>query len=46
LLYQSDNEFSEIKVADFGVSRFLDEQEMATTAVGTPSYMAPEVCSG
>ena len=46
LLYCSEDEHSDLKVTDFGVGRFLDANEMATTAVGTPSYMAPEVCSG
>jgi calcium/calmodulin-dependent protein kinase I len=46
LLYQSNDEHAGLKVTDFGVGRFLDPNEMASTAVGTPSYMAPEVCSG
>ena len=34
------------KISDFGTSRMvIDEQKQAmTVAVGTPSYMAPEVC--
>jgi len=30
-------------VGDFGVSRFLTEQQMAHTVCGSPRYMAPEV---
>jgi len=46
LLYQSSNEYADIKITDFGVGRFLDGNDLATTAVGTPSYMAPEVIAG
>lgn len=34
------------KLSDFGISKILNEQERAATAVGTPSYMSPEVCKG
>lgn len=34
-----------LKVGDFGISRVLDNTaEAATTVVGTPYYMSPEVC--
>ena len=46
LLYETTDETSDIKVTDFGVGRFLDNNDMASTAVGTPSYMAPEVWKG
>ena len=32
-----------IKVSDFGLARFVDEEKLATTACGTPGYVAPEV---
>uniref|UniRef100_A0A914DU92 Uncharacterized protein n=1 Tax=Acrobeloides nanus TaxID=290746 RepID=A0A914DU92_9BILA len=32
-----------IKVADFGVARFLNSHELAITLCGSPRYMAPEV---
>eukprot|EP01064_Diplonema_japonicum_P013016 TRINITY_DN2038_c0_g1_i1.p1 TRINITY_DN2038_c0_g1~~TRINITY_DN2038_c0_g1_i1.p1 ORF type:complete len:889 (+),score=174.82 TRINITY_DN2038_c0_g1_i1:89-2668(+) len=32
-----------LKVADFGISRSLSRTQCATTMVGTPYYMAPEV---
>lgn len=34
-----------IKVADFGLTRFLDEKKQMTQ-VGTPIWMSPEVCTG
>ena len=32
-----------LKIADFGISRSLSRSQCATTMVGTPFYMAPEV---
>jgi len=32
-----------LKLADFGMAKFLQQEEMATTHCGTPLYMAPEV---
>ena len=32
-----------LKIADFGISRSLSRTQCATTMVGTPFYMAPEV---
>ena len=34
-----------IKIADFGIAKRLQES-MAETAIGTPYYLSPEVCSG
>lgn len=44
-LLLSDNSISEanIKVADFGLARLLDEDTLASTTCGTPGYVAPEV---
>jgi serine/threonine-protein kinase CHEK2 len=39
----SDN--SIIKITDFGLARFV-ENELATTACGTPNYVAPEIITG
>lgn len=32
-----------IKIADFGIARYLNTHELATTLCGSPMYMAPEV---
>ena len=32
-----------LKIADFGTSRFISNNTLATTTVGTFSYMAPEL---
>ena len=34
---------NEIKLADYGVSRFLNKYELAATMIGTPYYMCPEI---
>jgi serine/threonine protein kinase len=34
-----------VKVADFGLTRFLNEKK-AMTQVGTPMWMAPEIIMG
>jgi len=34
-----------IKVSDFGLARFIDEEKLATTTCGTPGYVAPEILS-
>ena len=33
----------DVKIADFGLGRFLSAEEMASSFVGTPSYTAPEI---
>lgn len=34
-----------VKIADFGISRTLDNTEsFATTSIGTPYYLSPEQC--
>ena len=44
LLLRSKDDITDIMLADFGESRFLNLQdEMMKTTVGTPSYVAPEV---
>ena len=45
LLYVSDDEGSPVKVTDFGLARFV-MNELATTACGTPNYVAPEIVAG
>jgi calcium/calmodulin-dependent protein kinase I len=46
LLYESQEETSIVKISDFGLARFVSSNDLATTACGTPSYLAPEICSG
>lgn len=36
---------AEVKITDFGLSKFFDEQSnVMKTPCGTPGYIAPEVC--
>lgn len=32
-----------LKIADFGLARYVSEEEMAKTVAGTPGYIAPEI---
>jgi len=43
ILITHDNK---IKIADFGVSRFLNDTKMIVTTIGSPHYMAPEIYDG
>jgi NIMA (never in mitosis gene a)-related kinase len=37
----------ELKIGDFGISRvLLHSDELARTSIGTPYYLAPEICHG
>jgi len=42
LLVKKDDD-TEVMLSDFGLSRILGEESMASTACGTPYYVAPEV---
>jgi calcium/calmodulin-dependent protein kinase I len=44
-LYNTKEENAIIKIADFGLARFI-QGELATTACGTPGYVAPEILWG
>lgn len=46
LLYETKEEGAVIKISDFGLARFLPSDNFATTACGTPGYVAPEIISG
>lgn len=50
VLYASGADDAEIKVTDFGLAKYLDENSRdefnMKTACGTPGYVAPEVLSG
>lgn len=43
LIYANDEENSPIKITDFGLSKYLRNEESMTTACGTPGYVAPEI---
>lgn len=45
LLFRTMDEDSDLLIADFGLSRIIDEERfrMLTTTCGTPAYMAPEI---
>jgi Serine/threonine protein kinase len=43
LLSKQDDTISDIRVADFGFARFLNENSFAATQLGTPLFMAPEI---
>ncbi|EGR29825.1 hypothetical protein IMG5_148090 [Ichthyophthirius multifiliis] len=45
LLYASKDPGSVIKISDFGLARFINDQTM-TTMCGTPGYVAPEIIHG
>ena len=45
LLYVSKDEHAILKISDFGLARFL-QGGLATTACGTPGYVAPEILFG
>ena len=46
LLYETTDDTSIIKISDFGLARFLASNDFATTACGTPGYVAPEILLG
>jgi len=43
LLLKDANSISEVKLADFGLSKIVSQKAMMQTACGTPGYVAPEV---
>jgi len=43
LLVKSLENDTEVKIADFGLSKIIDQEKMMQTACGTPGYVAPEV---
>jgi len=45
LLYQTSDAKSIIKISDFGLARVINN-ELMSTACGTPGYVAPEILIG
>lgn len=45
-LFESEHEESQMKLIDFGLSRYFKENELMDCPVGTPYYLAPEVLAG
>ena len=43
LMKSKDPDCWDIKITDFGLSRFLSDDSMLTTMCGTPMFLAPEV---
>ena len=45
LLFRDRSEHADLLIADFGLSRMLDQDKMdvLSTTCGTPGYMAPEI---
>jgi len=43
LLLRDGKDISEVKLADFGLSKIVSQKVMMQTACGTPGYVAPEV---
>jgi len=43
LLVKSIEDDTDVKIADFGLSKIIDETKLMQTACGTPGYVAPEV---
>ncbi|XP_076465108.1 calcium/calmodulin-dependent protein kinase type IV-like isoform X2 [Babylonia areolata] len=46
LLYENTLQESKLKIADFGLSRIIDNEVKLSTVCGTPAYCAPEVLQG
>lgn len=45
LLYATKDPGSIVKISDFGLARFINNEVM-TTMCGTPGYVAPEIING
>ncbi|KAJ3199539.1 hypothetical protein HK099_003118, partial [Clydaea vesicula] len=43
LLFDSKSEDANLMITDFGLSKYIEENDILKTACGTPGYVAPEV---
>jgi len=43
LLADADKSIGSLKIADFGLSRILSDDDFADTICGSPGYVAPEI---
>lgn len=43
LLTSDDPGSTDLKIADFGFARYLRQNSLAETQIGTPLFMAPEI---
>ncbi|XP_015113925.1 serine/threonine-protein kinase D3 [Diachasma alloeum] len=43
VLLSSNNDFTQVKLCDFGFARIIGEKSFRRSVVGTPAYLAPEV---
>jgi len=43
ILFEAKENWSSLKICDFGLSKFAGEEETISTPCGTPAYVAPEV---
>lgn len=46
LLFEDSSPDAEIKLIDYGLSKRLEKENLLSTKVGTPFYVAPEILSG
>lgn len=50
MITESDLEFPEVKIVDFGIAKILESESTRMTQtgelIGTPQYMSPEQCRG
>lgn len=46
LLYTDATDGAQIKIADFGLAKLLNQNKLMATACGTPGYVAPEILMG
>lgn len=46
LLYSDTTDAAQIKIADFGLAKLLNQTQLMATACGTPGYVAPEILLG